>query len=208
MKGSHPAFFRVLGLGMAAMIAISCGSGGGNPDAGSRGPGFRPEIAGCEPPKAPSIYLCRNTDLSSGETVAVDVMVSSETPIFGMAADLIFDSTHVVLARKIDHALDFSLPEGTVWKRTFANLQQGRADTLILGVSRRKGDLPITGSVPVITLKFKVLAGESPVTFSNNSLMGEGGRPVDGVLCRWYGGTLIDGEGGDDRSSGGKQSPE
>ncbi|MBI4714705.1 MAG: hypothetical protein HY760_01950 [Nitrospirae bacterium] len=168
------------------------------PNAGSNesdGPGFRPEIARCEAPPANAVYLCRNADLSTEDTVAVDLMISSEIPVFGMAVDLTFEPAKVSLVRKTDQTLDYALPEGTVWKRTFLNLQQGREDRLILGVSRKKGDPLITGNVPMITLKFRVLSEESPLFFSNNRLVGEGGRPVEGGGYHWYGGFLIEGTG-------------
>jgi hypothetical protein len=43
-----------------------------------------------------------------------------------------------------------------------------------------------------VTLKFKVLSGESPLIFTNGNLLDETGRVIETLQDHWRGGDLLD----------------
>lgn len=151
---------------------------------------FSAELPDCSAPPSNSVYLCRNNSLSTEDIIAVDVHLHSDAPVFGAAFDLLLDQSSVEVARKEDQTVDFSPPNpsqaGTqMWKHLFVALND---DTLIIGASRGRELGPLTGDIPVVTLKFKRHSGASPIYFSNNSIIDETGHPLEIAEDRWYGG--------------------
>lgn len=172
----------------AGVITFSCGSD--SVKKGYTGAGFTPEGINCSIPPPNSVYMCRNVLLSSDDEVAVDVILNSVKPVFGIAFDVIFDPEMVSLSRKEDRSIDFSSNEERVWKHTFVSLQEDSYDRVVAGASLQKGDISITGNIPVITLKFRVSGIGSHLTFDNNNLLDATGYPIDATQYNWYGGNL------------------
>lgn len=128
--------------------------------------------------------------MSTEDIIAVDVHLNSDAPVFGAAFDLLLDQSSVEVVRKEDRSVDFSLPENPqsdskMWKHLFVALNE---DTLIIGASRGKELGPITGDIPVVTLKFNRHSSSSPLYFSNNSIIDETGTPLEIPEDRWFGG--------------------
>ncbi len=170
------------------IITFSCGSGTVTKE--YTGTGFTPEGINCSIPPPNSVYMCRNARLSSDDEVAVDVILNSAKPVFGIAFDVVFDPEGVSLLRKEDRSIDFSSAEERVWKHAFVSLQEDSNDRVVAGASLQKGDGSLTDVFPVITLKFRLSGGNSQLTFINNNLMDETGHPIDATQYNWYGGHL------------------
>lgn len=181
-----------------SMIVASCGSGAGTTNStnqtGSPSDIFA-ELPDCSSPPANSVYLCKNNSMSTDDIIAVDVHINSDTPVFGAAFDLILDRFSIEIARKDDQSIDFLPPDppqgySQMWKRLFVALNE---DTLIVGASRGKELGPITGDIPIVTLKFKKPNSKSPLYFANNSILDKTGQPLAIPADRWYGGYLTGG---------------
>jgi len=190
------------------LIITACGSGAGtttSTDPAKTGSSetspspdvlalFSAEVQDCSSPPSNSVYLCKNNGMSTEDIIAVDVHIKSDTPVFGAAFDLLLDKSNVEVARKtIDQSVDFSPPDSPqadppIWKYLFVALKEDQEGTLIVGASRGKGLVPLKGDIPVVTLKFKIPTGESPLSFSNNSILDETGRPLIIHEDKWYGG--------------------
>ncbi len=174
-----------------SLVISSCGSGSGTPASpGITKAGFSAELADCSSPPSDSVYLCKNNSKSTEDIIAVDVHLNSSTNVIGAAFDLVIDQSGIEVARKEDQSVDFYPPdpsqEGSlIWKNLFVALKK---DTLIIGASRGKTLGTVKGDIPVVTLKFKKPAGDSPIYFSNNSVIGETGRPLKIPENRWFGG--------------------
>ena len=178
-----------------SLVISSCGSGSGTPASpGITKAGFSAELPDCSLPPSDSVYLCKNNSKSTEDIIAIDVHIKSDTPVFGAAFDLLLDKSNVEVARKtIDQSVDFSPPDSPqadppIWKYLFVALKEDQEGTLIVGASRGKGLAPLKGDIPVVTLKFKIPTGESPLSFSNNSILDETGRPLIIHEDKWYGG--------------------
>ena len=178
-----------------SLVISSCGSGSGTPASpGITKAGFSAELPDCSLPPSDSVYLCKNNGKSTEDIIAIDVHIKSDTPVFGAAFDLLLDKSNVEVARKtIDQSVDFSPPDSPqadppIWKYLFVALKEDQEGTLIVGASRGKGLVPLKGDIPVVTLKFKIPTGESPLSFSNNSILDETGRPLIIHEDKWYGG--------------------
>ncbi len=183
----------------AGIVSFSCGSGSatkdytGGADSSNKeyiAAGFTPEEINCSTPPPNSVYMCRNARLSTDDEVAVDVILNSVTPVFGIAFDVLFDPEMVSLSRKEDQSIDFSSTEERVWKHTFVSLQEDSNDRVVAGASLQKGDISLTGNIPVITLKFRLSGRDSQLRFINNNLLDEAGLPIDAAQYNWYGGVL------------------
>ncbi len=172
----------------AGIITFSCGSGTVKKE--YTGAGFTPDGINCSIPPSNSVYICRNELLSNDDEVAVDVILNSAKPVFGIAFDVLFDPGMVSLSRKEDRSIDFSSTEERVWKHTFVSLQEDSNDRVVAGASLQKGDISLTGNMPVITLKFRMSGRDSHLTFINNNLLDETGHPIDAAQYNWYGGFL------------------
>lgn len=173
----------------AGITIFSCGSGAVTKE--YTGAGFTPEGINCSIPPPNSVYMCRNVRLSVDNEVAVDVILNSVKPVFGIAFDVLFDPGMVSLSRKEDQSIDFSSTEERVWKQTFVSLQEDSNDRVVAGASLQKGDISLTGNnIPVITLKFRLSGRDSHLIFINNNLLDEAGHPIDAAQYNWYGGVL------------------
>lgn len=196
-KGIQDRVWIVVHIFFINVILISCGSGGaGTPPPAQVGAAlFSAELPDCSSPPPNSVYACKNMIRSNDEVLAIDVMISSDKPVFGAAFDLLLNRASVGVVLKDDHSVDFlppdPSPEGIeMWKQLFVALD---GETLIVGASRGKELGPLTGKIHVLTLKFKKPAGESPLNFANNSIIDEKGHSVDIPDERWYGGYFTPG---------------
>ena len=129
----------------AGIIIFSCGSDSVKKE--YTGAGFTPEGINCSTPPPNSVYMCRNARLSTDDEVAVDVILNSVTPVFGIAFDVLFDPEMVSLSRKEDQSIDFSSTEERVWKHTFVSQQEDSNDGVVAGASLQKGDISLTGNI-------------------------------------------------------------
>ena len=172
----------------AGIIIVSCGSDSVKKE--YTGAGFTPDGINCSIPPPNSVYMCRNARLSTDDEVAVDVILNSVKPVFGIAFDVLFDPEGVSLSRNEDQSIDFSSTEERVWKHTFVSLQEDSYDRVLAGASLQRGDTSLTGNIPVITLKFRLSGRDSHLTFINNNLLDETGHPIDAAQYNWYGGFL------------------
>ena len=178
-----------------SLVITSCGSGSGTTETGINQAGFSPDVPNCSSPPPNSVYLCRNEGKSTGDVIAVDVRLDSDSPVFGAAFDVLLDPSVVKAAQKEDQSLDFSPPDTPpgdppIWKYLFVTLKEGQEDTLIIGASRGRGVAPLTGSIPLVTLKFKAPSGKTPLSFSNNRILDPAGQPMEQFKDQWYGGYL------------------
>ncbi|MBI5097020.1 MAG: hypothetical protein HZB32_05185, partial [Nitrospirae bacterium] len=175
-----------------SLVITSCGSGSGTTETGVDQAGFSHDVPSCSSPPPNSVYLCRNEGKSTGDLIAVDVRLNADSPVFGAAFDMTLDPSVVKVARKEDQSIDFSPPDSPqegppVWKYLFVTLKEGQEDTLIVGASRGRGIEALTGSIPLVTLKFKTPSGKTPLSFSNNSLINPAGQPMELFKDQWYG---------------------
>ncbi|MCC7201678.1 MAG: hypothetical protein IT393_03295 [Nitrospirae bacterium] len=199
-KGIQDRVWIVVHIFFISVILISCGSGGaGTQSTTSPAQGgaalFSAELQDCSSPPPNSVYVCKNIIRSNDDVLAIDVMISSDKPVFGAAFDLLINGASVGVVLKDDHSVDFLQPDPSpegieMWKQLFVALD---GETLIVGASRGKGLGPLTGKIHVLTLKFKKPAGESPLNFAHNSIIDEKGHPVDIPDERWYGGYFTPG---------------
>ena len=178
-----------------SLFITSCGSGSGTTETGINQAGFSPDVPNCSSPPPNSVYLCRNEGKSTGDVIAVDVRLDSDSPVFGAAFDVLLDPSVVKAAQKEDQSLDFSPPDTPpgdppIWKYLFVTLKEGQEDTLIIGASRGGGVVPLSGSIPLVTLKFKTPSGKTPLSFSNNNILDPAGQPIELFKDQWYGGYL------------------
>jgi len=178
-----------------SLVITSCGSGSGTTETGINQAGFSPDVPNCSSPPPNSVYLCRNEGKSTGDVIAVDVRLDSDSPVFGAAFDVLLDPSVVKAAQKEDQSLDFSPPDTPpgdppIWKYLFVTLKEGQEDTLIIGASRGRGVVPLSGSIPLVTLKFKTPSGKTPLSFSNNNILDPAGQPIELFKDQWYGGYL------------------
>ena len=178
-----------------SLVITSCGSGSGTTETGINQAGFSPDVPNCSSPPPNSVYLCRNEGKSTGDVIAVDVRLDSDSPVFGAAFDVLLDPSVVKAAQKEDQSLDFSPPDTPpgdppIWKYLFVTLKEGQEDTLIIGASRGRGVAPLSGSIPLVTLKFKTPSGKTPLSFSNNNILDPAGQPIELFKDQWYGGYL------------------
>jgi len=170
------------------VMSLSCGSESTKKE--FIGAGFTPEGINCSTPSINGVYMCKNERLSTDDVIAVDVVLSSAKPVFGIAFDVLFDPEGVSLSRNEDQSIDFSSTEERVWKHTFVSLQEDSYDRVLAGASLQRGDTSLTGNIQVITLKFRLSGRDSHLTFINNNLLDETGHPIDAAQYNWYGGVL------------------
>ncbi len=154
-------------------------------------PFFSAELQDCSSPPVNSVYLCKNIGISTDDVIAVDVHLNTDAPVFGAAFDLILDPSSVEIARRDDKSIDFLQPyssetDSKIWKRLIVAQGEG---ALIIGASRGRELGPLTGEIPIVTLKFMRPRGKTPAAFSNNSIIDETGNPVPQIdAARWFGG--------------------
>lgn len=131
-------------------------------------------------PSSNTVYMTKNSSLSSGDTLAIDVKANGLSGnVKGAAFDVDFDSTKITYS---------SYAEGNFFgsgSSTIAALQQGSSSKVVVGVSTGSGT--VTGSGTIVTLKFKV-KGNSSVAFSNYELRDSSNQSVSGIS--WSGGTV------------------
>ena len=117
----------------------------------------------------------------------MDITLSSTVPVIGAAFDIIYDPDMVEVVRKPDSSIDFSPPDQTVWKYMSVVQQDSQDGVLVVGTSRGRGMPPLTGNLPVVTLKFKSLSGEGHLKFSNNNILDSSGQLIETFKDRWFG---------------------
>lgn len=196
-KGLLRKFGGIVWAICLSLVITSCGSGpgSGTTQTGVTQSGFSPDVLNCASPPANSVYLCRNEAQSSADIIAVDVRLNSDSPVFGAAFDVMLDPSVVQVAQKEDQSVDFSPPDSPpgdppVWKYLFVTLKEGQEDTLIIGTSRGRGIAPLSGNIPLVTLKFKTPTGKTPLSFFNNRILDPAGQPIELFKDQWYGGYL------------------
>ena len=131
-----------------------------------------------------SVYMSRNSSLSSGNTLSVDIKVNNVSNVYGAAFDVDFDSSKMTYD---SYSAGSLLESGGNAVSYQAGLQSGNSGKLIAGISRQAGASGVSGSGILITLKFKV-TGNSAISFSNNSLKDSTNQSISGVT--WSGGTV------------------
>lgn len=186
IKGLYHGILIVSCIVCISILAISCGSDttGNKVDAEA----FTQGITGCPSPSPESVYMCRNGQNGTDNTIAVDIILSSTVPVMGAAFDIVYEPEMVEVVRKTDHSIDSSSPaDQTVWKHLSVVQQDGQDGVLIVGASRGKGMPPLTGNLPVVTLRFKSLSGKGHLKFFNNNIIDSTGQPIEGFKDRWFG---------------------
>ncbi len=122
-------------------------------------------------PGSNSIYMDKNSSLSSGSVLAIDIKVDSVSNVFGAAFDIDFDSTKMIYSGYSAG----SFLEGSGNSVTYIASQA--VNKLIVGVSRQAPSGGQSGSGTLVTLKFNVTGGTS-ASFSNNSLKDSSGNTI------------------------------
>ena len=136
------------------------GGGGSSPT----GPGTTVAFSGSS--SGYNVYMARNSSLSSGSVLAVDIKVDSVSNVFGAAFDIDFDSTKMTYS---SYSAGSFLETGGNSVSYQPVTQSGNSGKLIVGVSRQAPSGGQSGSGILVTLKFNVTGGTS-VSFSNNAL--------------------------------------
>ena len=162
---------------LTLLMVTACGGGGG--DNGPTSPSTTLSFSGINP-GSNAVYMTKNSSLSSGDTLAIDVKANGISGnVKGAAFDVDFDSTKITYS---------SYAEGNFFgsgSSTIAALQQGSSSKVVVGVSTASGT--VTGSGTIVTLKFKV-TGSSSVAFSNYELRDSSNQSISGIT--WSGGTV------------------
>ena len=166
-----------------SILAISCGSD----TAKNTMEADTQELTTCTSPPPESIYMCRNIQKETDNIIAVDIILSSTVPVIGAAFDVVYNPEMVEVVRKTDHSIDFSPPEQSSWKYLSVVSQDGQDGILVVGASSWRGVPPLTGNLPVVTLKFKSLSGENHLQFFNNDVIDSSGQPIETFKDRWSG---------------------
>lgn len=128
-----------------------------------------------------TVYMARNSSLSSGDTVAVDVKVEGVNNVYGAAFDVDFDSTKMTYT---------GCTQGSFLEQSggcMANPQPGTSGKLVVGISRQGTANGVSGSGTLVTLMFRPTESSS-VTFSNASLKDSSNQPISGIT--WTDGTV------------------
>jgi len=142
------------------------------------------DFSGTTSPGDNTIYMAKNSSLSSGDIIAIDAMVKNVNGVFGAAFDVDFDSTKITYD---NHVSGSFLEQGGATVNYLAVLQSNNNNKLVVGISRQTGTA--TGSGTLITLKFKAVAnGTANLSFSNNGLTDAGNQAISGIS--WSGGTV------------------
>ncbi len=136
-----------------------------------------------------TVYMERNSSLSTGNTLAIDIKCNNITgSVYGAAFDVDFDSAKVTYSDKV--AGDF-LESGSNSVIYLAGLESGSTKKLKVGVTRQGQVTGQTGSGTLVTLKFNVVAnasGSSSVSFSNYDLKDSANVSIPGIT--WTGVTV------------------
>jgi len=185
IKGFHHGILIVFYMVCIGISAISCGSDTTGNKADMEASAH--EMTGCSSPPPESVYMCRNRQKEIDDIVSVDITLSSTVPVIGAAFDIIYDPDMVEVVRKPDSSIDFSPPDQTVWKYMSVVQQDSQDGVLVVGTSRGRGMPPLTGNLPVVTLKFKSLSGEGHLKFSNNNILDSSGQLIETFKDRWFG---------------------
>ena len=162
---------------LTLLMVTACGGGGG--DNGPTSPSTTLSFSGINP-GSNAVYMTKNSSLSSGDTLAIDVKANGISGnVKGAAFDVDFDSTKITYS---------GYSEGNFFgsgSSTNVALQQGSSSKVVVGLSTASGT--VTGSGTIVTLKFKV-TGNSAVSFSNNEFRDSGNQAISGIT--WSGGTV------------------
>lgn len=132
-----------------------------------------------------SVYMAKNDELSSGDTLAIDIKTSNVSNVFGAAFDMDFDSSKMTYD---SYAAGSFLESGGSTVNYQVALQSGNSGKIVVGISRQGAVSGVSGSETLVTLKFKV-SGNSSVTFSNYELRDSSNQSILGIS--WYGGTVV-----------------
>lgn len=141
------------------------------------------DFTGTTSPGDNTIYMAKNSSLSIGDIIAIDVKSNNiSSGVFGAAFDVDFDSSKITYDSYV--AGNF-LEQGGATVHYEAILQSDNSSKLVAGITRQTGTA--TGSGTLITLKFKVTSG-STVGFSRNELRDQSNLTILGTT--WSGGTV------------------
>lgn len=165
---------------ISSILMFSACSGGGGGGSSPNSPSPVVSFSGASSPGSNTVYMAKNSSLSSGDTLAIDVKANSISgSAKGAAFDVDFDSAKLTYLDKA--AGDFFGAGST----TDVALQSGSTNKVIVGATTSSGT--VTGSGTIVTLKFKA-TGNSAVGFSNNELRDSGNLAISGVT--WSGGNV------------------
>lgn len=159
-------------------LMSACGGGGG----GGSSPTVPSTIMtlSSATPGSNSVYMVKNSSLSSGSVLAIDIKVDSVSNVFGAAFDIDFDSTKMTYS---DYSAGSFLETGG---HTVTYIATQAVNKLIVGVSRQSPSGGQSGSGTLVILKFNV-TGDTSVSFSNNSLKDSSNNTISAT---WYGGNV------------------
>lgn len=162
---------------LTLLMVTACGGGGGGN--GPTSPSTTISFSGTNP-GSNTVYMTKNSSLSSGNTLAIDVKVNNLSNVYGAAFDMDFDSSKMTYSSYVKG--DFL---GTVEPNVV--LQSGGSNKLVVGVSKQGTATGATGSGTLVTLKFNVTSGGS-LAFSNSAIMDPSNQVISGIS--WSGGTV------------------
>lgn len=158
---------------LTILIISACGGGGG-----STGPSSTVTFSGSS--SGDNVYMDRNSFLSHGSVLAVDVKVNNVSNVYGAAFVVDFDSSGMTYDSYAKG--DFL---GTV--EPYVAQESGSSNKLVVGISKQGTATGATGSGTLITLKFNVTSGGN-LAFSNPALKDPSSLTISGIT--WSGGTV------------------
>lgn len=122
-------------------------------------------------PGSNSVYMARNSSLSNGSVLGIDIKVDSVSNLFGAAFDVDFDSTKMTYS---GYSAGSFLETGG---NSVTYIATQTVNKLIVGVSKQAPSGGQSGSGTLVTLKFNVTGGTS-ASFSNNILKDSSGNDI------------------------------
>lgn len=179
----------LIGLIIVALFITACGKGAGGESGGNNGDSITTPSttiafsADTTSPGSNSVYMAKNN--ITGDDLSIDIKVNNiSSGIYGTAFNVDFDSS------KISYE---SYPEGSFLEQGGNSasyqmaLQSNNSGRLVIGIASQGDVSGVTGSVTLITLKFRI-DGNSSISFSDNELRDSSNQAISGI--NWYGGNV------------------
>lgn len=126
-----------------------------------------------------TVNMVQNSNISNGDTLAINVTVNNLSNVYGIGFDIDFDSSKLSYDGYVSGNY---LEKGGNTVNYIITTQSGNSGKLIAGISRLGSVGGISGSGMMVTLKFKVVsAGSTSLTFSNNVVMDSSNQSIPGI---------------------------